>query len=916
LEHMQMFEFEILHTPGETNQLADALSRLYENDDIKEVPKEEFLDEHLKGEDFASDEDFHHHTTHKPTSSLHVEPSSSFYNFKPISLFKPTSFAINAMPSNGTSSNACDAGMHWTACRSKDGCPFHYSSTIMETHSAFAPHYDNNYPQFSGGADNNNGWDASYDSDDENYPGPWYGPYDECPNPEDNPVENYAWLVDNRYLLPTEPGQILEENPKQYDSASGEQRPKFPAELYAPDGPWWHQARQLPSGPHIPGLLSTETTYGSGPANTLRLETVVQDVILQSRIENEGINFEQQTAAGSNGSTDGEAGNADTRLIQLCDAAEAKVSSIPGGYDQLVTDEYSEIPEWSLETSNNNQIDEGKGKEKYNPRERLPMFLVGTPLGETVLPAIIRGYQTDPMAQNGVRRPFSGHDKYIILDDPSCTENFRLYIPEVRIDDNDPATDLRTKIVKSSHLLVGHQGADKSYMHCRKYFYWPNMRKDFDDYVNGCMTCQRNKDATGKPIGDPKIMDIPVKPWESIAIDLLGPFNVSNGYQNIMVIMDRFSSAIILAPLKGKYTTRDAANVFLTKVYSTYGLPASIVSDRDPRFTSKFWQGLHNQLGIELLMSTSFHQNTNGQVERANRTIGQILRIFTDNNQNDWAHHLWRVEHAFNNSPTSTMGKTPNEIQYGHVPREIPAGSASNVPAVNEYLEEQEIDNAVARDSLLAARYRQATTAAHRRNPKNPFKIGQLAFYRKMIRDKGKVRKLTTISEGPYEITDINDFTENCTLKLPKDSRIHPVFAPDRLKPFRGQLNEKLPPTPPTEIDQEERLYDVKEILDHKRENRKDFWYVSWLGYGPEDNSWEPDEYVRDGAADAIYEYLTTFAREAPPQTKTALCMPDWFYWPTPIKSFSSFIKPESESSSDDEFWPSTSDSSFGSDSE
>jgi hypothetical protein len=119
-----------------------------------------------------------------------------------------------------------------------------------------------------------------------------------------------------------------------------------------------------------------------------------------------------------------------------------------------------------------------------------------------------------------------------------------------------------------------------------------------------------------------------------------------------------------------------------------------------------------------------------------------MLRIFTNNNQNEWAHHLWRVEHAFNHSPTSTMGRTPHEIQFGHIPRMLPATSTSNVPAVNEYLEQQEVDNAVARDSLLAARYRQAAAAARRRNTKNPFEVGQMAFYKKLTREKGKIHML------------------------------------------------------------------------------------------------------------------------------------------------------------------------------
>jgi hypothetical protein len=212
------------------------------------------------------------------------------------------------------------------------------------------------------------------------------------------------------------------------------------------------------------------------------------------------------------------------------------------------------------------EIDKGKGIEKYDPRERLPPFLVNTELGDILLRAIIRGYQNDPMAQTGVRKPFKRHrEQYIVLDDPLITENLRLYIPEGRItDDDDSAPTLRTIIIRSSHLSVGHQGSDKSYMQCRKCFYWPNMKKDFDQYVQNCMLCLRNKDATSKPIGDPKIPEIPPRPWESVAIDFLRPFNVSNGYQHIMVVMDRFSSAINLVPLRNKFSARDVANAFLT----------------------------------------------------------------------------------------------------------------------------------------------------------------------------------------------------------------------------------------------------------------------------------------------------------------------------------------------------------------
>jgi hypothetical protein len=711
-------------------------------------------------------------------------------------------------------------------------------------------------------------------------------------------------LVDNRYIIPTEPGQIIDSDPKQYDPASGEQRPKWPAELYAAEGPWWFPWRQLQAD--IP-----ETADGPGPIE-LEVEAAIVDCAVNEVYERPDRPASEPTA----GPSDSPAGNtaaaaaADIELATSASndgitavCATTNTENLPEGHDELGNDGNrmegpSEIP--------NASANKGKGIEEnpqYDPRERLPPFLINTELGNKLLPAITRGYGNDPMAKNGVRKPFKWHREFIVLDDPSITANLRLYIPEGRVIDDDDETELRNIIIKGSHLSVGHQGADKSYMQCRKCFYWPNMKKDFDQYVQGCMLCQKNKDYTGKPYGDPKIMEIPLRPWESIAIDFLGPFNVSRGYQNIMVVMDRFSSAIILVPLRRNYTTLDVANAFLEKVYATYGLPASILSDRDARFTSKFWTGLHEQLGVELLISTSFHQNTNGQVERANRTIGQMLRIFTNNNQNDWAHHLWRVEHSFNHSPTSTMGKSPHEIMFGHIPTMLPVTSTSNVPSVNEYLAQQEVDFAVARDSLLAARYRQAHTSARRRqNLKNPFTVGQKAFFRKVTREKGKVKKLTAIWEGPYEILSIDDATGNCTLKLPKNKRIHPVMAIDRLKPFNG-TTPTTPPPSETDSDEEadeDKLYEVKQILDHKREEGRDFWYVSWVGYGPEDNSWEPDEFVRDGAADAIYDYLSKHSLDVE-HSASSLSLPNWFFWPSPDESFCSSsedLRPGSSSSS------------------
>jgi hypothetical protein len=115
--------------------------------------------------------------------------------------------------------------------------------------------------------------------------------------------------------------------------------------------------------------------------------------------------------------------NADAGLTALCAATEAKDSTLSGRHDPMDTDELGMAGPSEVPNTSTNKINKGKGVEKqqtdqYDPRERLPPFLINTGLGDILLPAIIRGYQNDTMAQNGVRKPFKWHrEQYIVLDD-------------------------------------------------------------------------------------------------------------------------------------------------------------------------------------------------------------------------------------------------------------------------------------------------------------------------------------------------------------------------------------------------------------------------------------------------------------------------------------------------------------------
>src|SRR4029077_4912168 len=107
---------------------------------------------------------------------------------------------------------------------------------------------------------------------------------------------------------------------------------------------------------------------------------------------------------------------------------------------------------------------------------------------------------------------------------------------------------------------------------------------------------------------------------------------------------------------------------FFDIVVRLHGIPKSIVSDRDPRFTSKFWQELWRLCGTQLKMSTAYHPQTDGQTERSNRTLEDVLRHYVSPRQNDWDEHLTAAEIAVNSSVHASTGFTPHFLNYGDHP--------------------------------------------------------------------------------------------------------------------------------------------------------------------------------------------------------------------------------------------------------
>jgi hypothetical protein len=156
-----------------------------------------------------------------------------------------------------------------------------------------------------------------------------------------------------------------------------------------------------------------------------------------------------------------------------------------------------------------------------------------------------------------------------------------------------------------------------------------------------------------------------------VGLDRDGPFPESRGHNYLWVIICRMTSTVHLVPIMINVTVAELSWKYLHKIVRLHGLPSSIVSDRDSKFTSRWWKELQRILGTKLLMSTSFHPQTDGQSEHAICNVTQILRTVVQPDQTDCVEKIDMVEFAINSSISKSTGYAPLELSEGYMPSMI-----------------------------------------------------------------------------------------------------------------------------------------------------------------------------------------------------------------------------------------------------
>lgn len=423
-------------------------------------------------------------------------------------------------------------------------------------------------------------------------------------------------------------------------------------------------------------------------------------------------------------------------------------------------------------------------------------------------------------------------------------------------------------VIDQAHQALGHMGPQKTSEYVRRWYWWPSMGKDIQKFCDSCGTCQTTKSSTQIPAGLLHSMPIPSRPWGSIGMDFVGPFPKSLGYDYLWVVICRLTSMVHLIPIHTTVKASELAWLFVRDIVRLHGLPDSIVSDRDSKFTSKFWREVHRVLGVKLLMSTSFHPQTDGASERAIKSVGQLMRAMVKSDQTDWTEKIPMVEFAMNSTSSSTTGFAPFELN-GQMPRMMSGELMATVPGVHA-LTQRIRDNLIeAHDAIIDSRVRQTHQAnRHRRSEggqrtndeRDPLIVGNRAYLstRNLSLPKGRARKLLPKFLGPYEITEAYPETSNYVLDLPdelKSRGIHARFHASQLRRFQKNDEALFPHRDPKVFydfgvpDETEWLVD--EIIGHQWKGKEISFQVKWnLG----DTTWEPVQHCRD--LEALDRYL------------------------------------------------------------
>jgi hypothetical protein len=370
-------------------------------------------------------------------------------------------------------------------------------------------------------------------------------------------------------------------------------------------------------------------------------------------------------------------------------------------------------------------------------------------------------------------------------------------------------------------------------------------------------------------------------------MDFIGPLpRTARGHDVILVVVDKLTRWVYYIPARQTASAQETFALLDRFVLANHDTPKQIVSDRDTRFTSHFWEDLWAAMRTQLKRSTSFHPQTDGQTERANRTLIEQLRSHVDEHQADWDLLLPQLQRANNSAMCFSTGFSPFEMNHGRKMRteldaeleaDGVAARAAVYPGAVALAERRARVEAEARERIKKAQEKQ------RRDAQQGRRAGDIAVGDKVwlsnrnlrLDEQGRARKLEALYFGPYEVLEMHG-SNAAKIQLPLGSKLHPVFNLDLLRRFvdgkvefperpvrdhrPGPVPEEDPAAggPAAASADDEPEYEVEAIIGSRGRGARQSYRVKWLGWPVEQASWRPAAECRETCPDRVREFEET----------------------------------------------------------
>ena len=351
--------------------------------------------------------------------------------------------------------------------------------------------------------------------------------------------------------------------------------------------------------------------------------------------------------------------------------------------------------------------------------------------------------------------------------------------------------ELRKEILFTHHndVTSGHLGVSKTWSKLRLRYFWPKMYRSVVNYIRCCIECQMRKSPQRKPIGYGQLMEVPIIPFSTVGIDLLGRFPKSNaGNTNIVVCIDHCTRYVVTKALVD-IKAETVAKFLIEDIVLKFGAPDKLISDQGTQFTSALMQSILHNMSTAHIRTSTYHPMTNGAVENFNKTLANMLSQYCNTDQKNWCEALPYVTFAFNTSVQESSKFSPYRLLYGREAR-LPVDSVLRAPVSCTFTQDfaHRFDNALylANESIVETqRKNKSIYDAKRRD--ELFSVGEEVLVYTPIRKVGKSEKLLLRWFGPFTIIEVKS-PVNYKVENKKSKRKEIVHV-SRMKRFYRENN-------------------------------------------------------------------------------------------------------------------------------